>query len=150
MQHNYRARAVAQEIRESCLGVRAARLNRLIARRYDQAMRPLGLTMSQVEVLTALTIHGGSVKPAQLADLLHSERSTISRNLSLMEAKGLVATTDVSPSGRSMAVSITESGSQALTRAGKAWRAQQAALVELLGADAAAELDTWLDLLTTS
>jgi DNA-binding MarR family transcriptional regulator len=150
MQHNYRARAVAEEIRGTCLGVRVARLNRLIARRYDRAMRPLGLTMSQVEVLTALTVSGAAAKPAQLAEWLQAERSTISRNLSLMQAKGLIAPTDVSASGRSMAVAITESGSQALSRAGKVWRVQQAALAELLGADAPAMLDTWIAQLTAS
>jgi DNA-binding MarR family transcriptional regulator len=106
--------------------------------------------MSQVEVLTALTIAGAAVKPTQLAEWLGTERSTISRNLGLMEAKGLIAATDVSATGRSMAVVITEAGTQTLTRAGKAWRHEQAALADLLGTDAAAQLDTWLSRLTTS
>lgn len=150
MQHNSRAQALTNEIRENCLGVRVGRLNRLIARRCDQAMRHLGLTISQVEVLTALTIHGGGVKPAQLAEWLGTQRSTISRNLALLETKGFVAPVEVSTSGRSMAVAITELGEQSLARAGKAWRKQQSELIELLGEDAPAQLDTWIGQLTGS
>jgi DNA-binding MarR family transcriptional regulator len=150
MQHNYRARALANEIRDSCLGVRVGRLNRLISRRFDQELRHLGLTISQVEVLTALTIHGGAVKPAQLAEWLGTQRSTISRNLALLDSKGLVTTVDMSSSGRSMAVAITDLGTRSLGRAGKAWRAQQSELLELLGDDAPALLDTWIGRLAGS
>ena len=150
MQHNYRTQAVAQQIHEHCLGVRVGRLHRLIARRFEQALRPAGLSGSQLEVLTALTIHGGAVKPSQLADWLGAERSTVSRNLALMQDKGLVAAAACSASGRSMSVVITDSGTQTLRRAGSAWRAEQDALTELLGPDAAATLDTWLGQLTSS
>jgi DNA-binding MarR family transcriptional regulator len=150
MQHISRASTMAQSMQAGCLGLRIGQLQRLIGRRFDQELRPLGLSMSQLGVLSALTIHGGAVKPAQLAEWLGTERSTISRNLSLLEAKGLVAPAEVSASGRSMAVAITKRGSEALGGAENAWRTVQESLTELLGDDAPAKLDTWLERLTAS
>ena len=142
MQHNYRATAVAHAMYEGCLGVRVGRLQRLVGRRFDQALRPLGLSISQLEILSALTIVRTAVKPTQLAELLGTERSTISRNLSVLDAKGLIATAEASASGRSMAVVITPAGTQTLTRAEKAWRTAQASLTQLLGDDASAHSST--------
>ncbi len=150
MQHISGAEPMAHAVREGCIGLRVGRLQRLIGRRFEQELRPLGLSSSQLGVLSALTIHGGAVKPAQLAEWLGTERSTISRNLALLEAKGLVTAAEVSASGRSMAVAITKRGSEALAGAEHAWRAAQASLLDLLGDDAPAKLDTWLDQLTAS
>lgn len=148
MQHISRAKPMAHAMQSECLGLRVARLHRLIRRRFDQELRPLGLSTSQLGVLSALTIHGGAVKPAQLAEWLATERSTVSRNLSLLEAKGLVVPAEVSASGRSMAVAITDRGSEALGGAENAWHRVQASLTDLLGDEAPEKLDTWLDRLT--
>jgi hypothetical protein len=50
---------VAEEMQANCLGVRVGRLHRIVARRFDQALRPLGLSLSQMEILSGLTIMGG-------------------------------------------------------------------------------------------
>ena len=105
----------------SCLGVRVGRLQRLVGRRFDQALRPLGLSISQMEVLSALTIMQTSLRPGELAAALSIERSTMSRNLALMEKHGLVETTETSPTGRSTKIGITALGSQTLADATTAW-----------------------------
>jgi DNA-binding MarR family transcriptional regulator len=148
MQHISPATTMAHAMQGECLGLRVGQLHRLIGRRFDQALRPLGLSISQLGVLSALTIHGGAVKPAQLAEWLATERSTVSRNLSLLEGKGLLAPAEVSASGRSMAVTITEQGAAALAQSENAWRTVQASLTELLGDDAPAKLDNWVERLT--
>ena len=142
------ARLLAEEMHRACLGTRVGRLHRQVARRFETALRPLGLTLSQMEVLAALTVVGGPVKPAFIAGRLAVERSTMSRNLTLMEAKGLVTTTDTSATGRSLAVSITDHGTETLARATDAWTAAQSAVIDLLGPEAPSLLDTWLADLT--
>ncbi len=97
-----------------------------------------------MEILSALTIMERPVKPAYLAHKLSVERSTMSRNLSLMEAKGLVATTESSASGRSLAVAITQLGSKTLVRAGAAWAEAQGEVNARIGAEAAAVIDAWI------
>lgn len=141
--HRDEARALAGAMQNGCLGVRAGRLQRLISRRFDQALRPVGVTLPQMEILSALTIMEHPVKPAYVADKLSVERSTMSRNLTLMEAKGLIATTNRSASGRSLAVTITPVGSETLVRAGAAWTDAQSAVSAQIGEQAAEIMDIW-------
>lgn len=146
MQHiqAQQAAQLAETMREGCLGLRVTRLHRLVARRFDQSLRPLGLSLPQMEVLAALTLGGQPVKPGVLADLLDVERSTLSRNLTLMERRGWVSTARTSPTGRSMAVTITEAGTSTLAQATQAWNDAQDAVGQILGAQASSAMDTWL------
>ncbi len=139
---------LAQAMQDGCLGVRVGRLHRLVGRQFDQALRPLGLSISQMEILSALTLISGPVRPADLGTWLAIERSTMSRNLSLMEKKGLIAAAESSASGRSMSFVITEQGTEALTQASAAWNGAQTGLLQLVGPDAAPTLDTWISQLT--
>jgi DNA-binding MarR family transcriptional regulator len=84
------------------------------------------------------------VRPAHVADKLGVERSTMSRNLALMEAKDLIATVETSPKGRSMTVTITDHGTATLAHATAAWRAAQTDLIDHLGTDAPSTLDAWM------
>ena len=127
--------------------MRVGRLHRIVARRFDQSLRPLGLTLPQLEALSALTLTGHPVRPGALADYLAVERSTMSRNLAVLEDRGWARTAGRSPTGRSMTFEITGPGTEVLARAGDAWREAQAAVTALLGADAPARLDTWLGVL---
>ncbi len=103
-----------------------------------------------MEILSALTIMERPVKPAYVADKLSVERSTMSRNLTLMETKGLVTTATRSASGRSLAVTITDDGLKTLASARAAWEQAQHALISDLGDTAPATLDAWMRELTSS
>jgi DNA-binding MarR family transcriptional regulator len=137
------ALALAEVMRRECLGVRVGRLHRIVSRTFDQALRPVGLTLPQLEILTALTIFGAEVKPAVLADELVVERSTMSRNLALLKDRGLLRTI-TSPAGRTMAVAITPEGTALLAVARASWSEAQASLLDVLGTSAASTLDSWL------
>ena len=137
------ARDLALTMRDGCLGVRISRLHRLVARRFDQALRPLGLTLPQLEILAVLMMRGAQ-KPSAVADALAVERSTISRSLSAMEQKGWVAIQSA-PSGRAASVAITQQGVAVLARAKTAWAEAQAYIVDLVGTDASGTIDSWLD-----
>ncbi|WP_100446076.1 MarR family winged helix-turn-helix transcriptional regulator [Glycomyces xiaoerkulensis] len=136
------AEELAQAMRQGCLGVRIGRLHRLVSRRFDLALRPLGLTLPQLEILAALQI-GGRLKPGAIADALAVERSTISRNLSRMEGQGWIRV-ESAPSGYSKAAELTDAGAEVLAGAGDAWNRTQEAVLELLGSDSPAVLDGWL------
>ena len=56
---------LAETMRASCLAARVTRLHRVIARAYEQALRPLGLTQPQLEILGTLLIMTGPVKPSR-------------------------------------------------------------------------------------
>jgi DNA-binding MarR family transcriptional regulator len=131
------AEDLAHAMREGCLGVRVGRLHRLVARRFERALKPVGLSLPQLEIL------GGPEKPTAVADALAVERSTISRNLSLMEGKGWVSV-ESTPSGRTKTVALTEAGVDVLADARAAWEAAQAGVVQLLGAKSPSTIDTWV------
>jgi DNA-binding MarR family transcriptional regulator len=137
---------LAEEVRNSCLGMRVSRLHRVVARVYEQELQTAGLSLPQMEILTVLVSAAGPVRQAALAAKLRAERSTVSRNLALMQKRGWVTVAETSPTGRAMSVTITGTGVAAFTCANTAWRSAQTTAARILGADAVSVLDEWLDL----
>jgi DNA-binding MarR family transcriptional regulator len=137
---------LAKEVRNACLGMRVSRLHRVVARVYEQELQTAGLSLPQMEILTVLVTAAGPVRQAALAAKLRAERSTVSRNLALMQKRGWVTVVETSPTGRAMSVTITGTGTAAFTRATTAWRSAQTTAARLLGPDAVSVLDQWLDL----
>ena len=137
---------LAEEVRSACLGMRVTRLHRVVARVYEQELQTAGLSLPQMEILTVLLTAAGPVRPAVLAAKLMAERSTVSRNLALMQKRGWVTVAEISPTGRAVSVTITEAGVTAFTRASTAWRSAQTTAARILGPDATSVLDQWLDL----
>ena len=137
---------LAEEVRNACLGMRVTRLHRVVARVYEQELQTAGLSLPQMEILTVLITAAEPVRQAVLAATLRAERSTVSRNLALMQKKGWVTGAEISPTGRAMSVTITDTGVAAFTRASTAWRSAQTTAARILGPDAIPVLDQWLDL----
>jgi DNA-binding MarR family transcriptional regulator len=145
MEQHTIANDLAEEVRGACLGMRVARLHRVVARVYEQALQTAGLSLPQMEILTVLISATGPVRPAALATRLMAERSTVSRNLALMQKRGWVAVAETSPAGRARSVTITGTGVAAFTGACTAWRSAQTSAARMLGPAAASTLDQWLD-----
>ena len=134
---NRKSRAV-REIAQNCLAVRIRMLNRIITSIYDDALRPFGVTTGQANILTA--IHEvGPIKQAELAGHLHIEKSTLSRNLSLMKKRGWVRVLP-GEDERSHTVAITPKGTKLLEEALPSWRQAQRAAVDILSDEGAATL----------
>jgi hypothetical protein len=75
----------AAEIARDCMASRVRRLERLLTRIYDDAIRPHGLTGSQLELLVALQLIGKTTAAA-VGRRLELEKSTVSRNLARLVA----------------------------------------------------------------
>src|ERR1700720_3325336 len=77
------------EVRDSCLCLHVQRAARALARRFDDALRPLGLTNGQFSLLMSLN----RPKPpgmAAVASLLAMDRTTLTAALKPLERRGLV------------------------------------------------------------
>ena len=74
----------------------------------------------------------------------------MSRNLALMEQRGLVEAVERSAAGRTVAVAITRDGVATLAEAHEAWSRAQTYALSALGPDAAATLDGWIHQLSAS
>ena len=103
-----------------------------MTRFYDGALAPSGLKATQLTMLGAIAI-SGPVRMSELADMVVLDKTTLTRNLKLLEAGGLVAIA-AGEDRRERVASLTRPGRDALERALPLWREAQRRVVEHLGA----------------
>ena len=120
-------------IAENCVAVRMRMLNRVVTNHYDEALRPLGLKVSQLNILVA-TARLGVARPAILSERLHIDVSTLSRNVDRMKSKGWLETVP-DEDGRNHPFRLTPSGEHLLEKAVPAWKSAQKQVERLLGED---------------
>jgi DNA-binding MarR family transcriptional regulator len=114
-----------------CIAVRIRLLNRVVTNIYDEALRPLGLKVSQMNILVA-TAMMGTARPANVCQRLHLDVSTLSRNVERMKARGWL---EVIPEddARAHPFRLTAKGRKLLEKAAPAWKGAQQQVKELLG-----------------
>jgi len=115
-----------------CVAVRLRMLNRVVTSIYDDALRPLGLKVSQMNVLVAAA-KMGVVRPAELCEYLHLDVSTLSRNVERMKARGwleLVPDDD----RRTQPFQLSRQGRLLVRKSIPAWEAAQQQVARVLGA----------------
>ena len=113
------------EVRDTCLCLHVQRAARALARRFDEALRPVGLTNGQFSLLMALN----RPEPAAMgpvARLLAMDRTTLTAALKPLERLGLVAVGADPADRRSRLLSLTGKGKEALASAVPIWRAVHA------------------------
>ena len=134
-----RLQAQIDGIADACVAVRLRMLNRVITNIYDDALRPLDLKVSQMNILVAAA-KMGTARPIEVCEHLHLDVSTISRNVERMMARGWL---EVVPDedGRSQPFRLTSQGRKLLEKAIPAWSKAQRQASELLGDEVIALLD---------
>jgi DNA-binding MarR family transcriptional regulator len=118
-------------ISRTCIAVRLRLLNRVVTNLYDDALRPLGLKVSQLNILV-VAARLGLARPAQVCDILQLDASTLSRNVERMRAHGWL---EVVPEddARSQPFRLTAQGRRLIEKAVPAWEKAQREAAELLG-----------------
>jgi DNA-binding MarR family transcriptional regulator len=128
----------ARGVVATCLGYQTRKLARAVTRLYNDRLRPLGLNLTEMNLLAAIAAQG-SVQPARLGRAMALEKSTLSRNSSRLVERGWVEVRD-HPDGRGVLLTLTARGNKMLLRAVPAWKqAQQQA--QSLVAEALADLE---------
>ena len=112
-------RICAQSIESECIGARIRIINRKVTRMYDDALRPLGIRFSQMNILTFVTVRG-PIQAFKIADGLSIEKSTLSRNLNILEENGWIKCLP-GESGNARNVKITRAGGSLLKKAAPEW-----------------------------
>jgi DNA-binding MarR family transcriptional regulator len=123
--------AKCRQIGRSCACYNLRRAARAITRLYDDFMRPSGLRTTQYSVLMATKMRG-PVALTKLAELTVTERTTLTRNLTILEKKGFILIEQGSDR-RERQVNITEKGQDALVAATPLWETAQAHIEKGLG-----------------
>src|SRR6516165_12350947 len=126
-------------ISRTCIAVRLRLLNRVVTNLYDDALRPLGLKVSQLNILI-VTAKLGLARPAQVCDILQLDASTLSRNVKPLQAHGWL---EVVPGedARTQPFRVTPQGRRLIEKAVPAWQEAQRRAADLLGTDGIAVLD---------
>ncbi len=102
----------ASQLNQACIADKFRLLNRIITRLYDEALRPTGVTTSQMNILMVVTKYG-EASPHQVGDWLHMEKSTLSRNVRRLNQNGWL-TLQPAETGRTHTLKLTPKGSRAL------------------------------------
>ena len=126
-------------IARTCIAVRLRLLNRVITNFYDEALRPLGLKVSQLNILI-VTAKLGVARPAQVCAILHLDTSTLSRNVERMRAHGWLEVVREADA-RAQPFRLTLRGKRLIEKAVPAWQNAQRQAMELLGDNGIALLD---------
>lgn len=125
-------------VRDHCWCLAAQRAARKLARRFDEALRPAGLTSGQFSLLMSLN-RPTPPSLGSVAQLLAMDRTTLTANLKPLERRGLVATSVDPADRRSRLLSLTKAGRAALRTALPIWQRTHEETERLLAdADAAA------------
>lgn len=120
------------QVRDTCLCLYVQRAARALARRFDDALRPIGLTNGQFSLLMSLN----RPKPsgmAAVAQLLAMDRTTLTAALKPLRRRRLVKITPDPADGRGRLMTLTAKGRTLLARAVPVWKNTHAAVEALLG-----------------
>ena len=121
-------------VRDTCLCLHLQRAARALARRFDDALRPLGLTNGQFSLLMSLN----RPKPpgmAAVASLLAMDRTTLTAALKPLRRRGLLKIAADPADGRGRLMTLTPKGRRLLARAVPVWRNTHTAVEALLPRD---------------
>lgn len=114
-----------------CLCTNLRRASRGVSRHYDGALEGFGINVAQYSLLCNLKrLDQPSI--STLAEAMGLDRSTLGRNLRVLEGEGLVKLAEGADL-RNRLVYLTEAGEARLMAALPAWEAAQQRLVERLG-----------------
>ncbi len=123
--------AVAGRITWQCGCFNTRKAARAVTRFYDAMLAPSGLKATQLTMLGAVSI-SGPARMSELAQMLALDKTTLTRNLKLLEAGGLIAVA-AGADRRVRVVALTRAGADAVDRALPRWREAQRRMVEHLG-----------------
>src|SRR6202012_4545393 len=103
-------------VRDCCLCLHVQRAARALARRFDEALRPLALTNGQFSLMMSLN-RPDPAGMGPVASLLGMDRTTLTAALKPLQRRGLVKLTIDPSDQRSRRASLTRKGATLLTKA---------------------------------
>lgn len=118
-------------VRDCCLCLHVQRAARALARRFDEVLRPLGLTNGQFSLLMSLN-RPEPPGMAPVAALLAMDRTTLTAALKPLERRGLVEVIPDPVDKRSRRLKLTAEGKALLAEAVPVWERTHAEVEGLI------------------
>lgn len=126
--------SVTHEVRDRCLCLHVQRAARALARRFDDALRPLDISHGQYSLLMSLN-RPEPPKIGDVAYILAMDRTTLTANLKPLERRGLIIVSKDPDDKRTRRIALTDVGRDLLVRAVPIWRATHDEIDRLTGSD---------------
>lgn len=143
-----RPMVVRKEIWKQDVCFLVQRTARVVARRFDCALRPTGLTHGQFILLGHIGQNDVSTMTS-LASLLAMDRTTLTAALKKLERNGFIGIQTRRPDRRIKQITVTFQGRGLLKRAARVWERSNMELASSLKSDVNLRSLCWsLDLLT--
>lgn len=114
----------ARHVVGTCFGYQTRRLARVVTRIYNDRLRALGLNLAEMNLMAAIAAHG-SAQAARLGRAMELDKSTLSRNIGRLVARGWVDLRD-HPDERGQLLALTPLGDKLLLQAVPVWEQAQA------------------------
>jgi DNA-binding MarR family transcriptional regulator len=127
-----------------CLCAQTRRVDRLLNRIYDEALRPLGINILQKSLLSNIARFPEGIDTAELSQRLALDRSTLTRNLKTLQQMGLVSTSQNQHDRRRRDVTLTDAGRTTVKASEPLWHEAQTRVVAALGFERAADMTDML------
>lgn len=121
------------KVRDACLCLHVQRAARAIARRFDEALRPVGLTSGQFSLMMSLN-RPNPPSIGSVSSLLAMDRTTLTANLKPLQRRGLVEVTVDPRDRRSRLMTLTTEGRSVLAAAVPIWETTHAEIESRLDA----------------
>ena len=112
-------------VRDTCMCLHLQRAARAVARRFDEVLRPFGLTNGQFSLLMSLNRPGPPLM-GEVASLLAMDRTTLTAMLKPLERRGLLTISADGKDRRGRRITLQPEGRMLLARAMPAWTAAEA------------------------
>jgi DNA-binding MarR family transcriptional regulator len=119
-------------VRDSCLCLHVQRAARALARRFDDAFRPLGITNGQFSLLMSLN-RPEPPAMAAVASLLAMDRTTLTAALKPLHRRALINIASDPTDRRARLLTLTPKGRRLLARAVPIWKSTHLAVERVLG-----------------
>jgi DNA-binding MarR family transcriptional regulator len=133
---------------EVCFALRTRRAARRVSRAYDRQLAPMGIDISQFNILTVIGARG-PVSLSDVATALALDPSTLSRTLKPLRSNGLVQVEGRRGRG-GLTLALSDRGWDVLVEATTVWRAVQARIAAALGESRVGAIIEALDRLDTA
>jgi DNA-binding MarR family transcriptional regulator len=126
-----------------CTNLKLRQLSRVVTRHYDAYVATTGLKNTQYSLLSYVVLQG-PIRPSDLAQRMHVDASTLTRNLQPLVAQGWVRL-GAGQDARSRLVEATDAGRAKRVEAQRAWKQAQLALNARLGSGRVVALHALID-----
>jgi DNA-binding MarR family transcriptional regulator len=123
--------AKCREIGQTCACFNVRKAARAITKLYEEVLQPSGLRATQFSLLMATRVMG-PVTVVKLAQVMVMDRTTLTRNLQILETRGLI-TIRPGEDRREREVTLTAAGMEVLTKTVPLWEKAQNRVEEGLG-----------------